>query len=184
MKKILIGLGNPDKEYEFTYHNAGALALSYLAKNFGKKFGVKKSGKNKDFSFMEFHDPGKNDRLILVWPKTYMNESGVAVRSALKFFNAKPEEMFIFHDDSDLMLGTIKESKSENTAGHHGLISVQNETGSKNFKRVRIGIRDPKEKIRAKAEMFVLKRIPASKLKVIYLAAEEASEKVIENSTP
>lgn len=166
--RLIIGLGNPGEEYEGTYHNAGALVLTRLWEEIKKEANIRRNGETGLFSFVEF-ETREGWQFIFVWPKTYMNESGVAVRGAMKFFKADPEEIIIFHDDSDLTLGEGKLSDSKNTAGHKGLDSVKKETGEAEMLRLRIGIRDPKEKTRKKAGEFVLKAIPKSKLKLLYL---------------
>ncbi len=162
MRKILIGLGNPGVEYENTYHNAGALAIEKIADILSLE-GDKTIKKNS--AFFSSHEIGMSngDLFIFVRPKTFMNESGLAVKSALKYFSAHPSEIVVFHDDSDLPLGTVKVSESSNLAGHRGLISVKNEIGVSDFKRIRIGIRNPEEKVRKKAEEFVLKNISKAK---------------------
>lgn len=159
---LAVGLGNPGKEYRFTYHNAGALVLRKIREELKESFGPVK--KSEYFSFSKGTDPETGEKLVFIWSKTYMNESGLAVKAALKFFKAKPAELAVLHDDSDLYLGTAKMSESPNAAGHHGLMSIQKETGLVDFRRLKIGIRDPKEKKRRKAEEFVLKNIPKTKL--------------------
>ncbi len=163
---LVVGLGNPGKEYEFTYHNAGALVLRRLWEEFGNNFGALQE--TWCFDFSKGTDPETGEKMVFVWPKTFMNESGRAVREALKFFKAKPAELIVFHDDSDLLLGNAKPSESPNVAGHHGLMSIQKELELKDFRRIRIGIRDPKEKKRRKAEEFVLKIIPKTKRESLY----------------
>jgi len=163
---LIVGLGNPEKEYEFTYHNAGALVLRRLREEFKADFGPVE--KSKYFNFSKGVDPETGDNLVFLWPATYMNESGIAVRAALKFFKVKPADLIVFHDDSDLPMGAVKISESPNAAGHHGLMSIQKELGVDNFRRLKIGVRDPKEKKRRKAEEFVLKTIPKTKLERLY----------------
>lgn len=163
---LVVGLGNPDKKYEFTYHNAGALVLKQLWKEFRDNF--EPLEKSKYFTFSKGVDPETGEVLVFVWPETYMNESGLAVRAALKFFKAKPADLIVLHDDSDLFLGAVKISDSPNTAGHHGLVSIQKELGMRPFRRLKIGIRDPKEKKHRKAEEFVLKNISKSKLPELF----------------
>jgi len=91
-----------------------------------------------------------------------MNESGKAVKEAVKYFRAKPEEILIIHDDSDIELGKYKISFGRGSAGHQGVESIIKSLGTKNFWRLRIGIRRTKRK---KAGEFVLKKItPADKL--------------------
>ncbi len=167
MRKILIGLGNPGAKYENTYHNAGALAVQKIADSLSLE-AHKISEKNRTlFSFRELKMPD-GDTFVFIRPKTFMNESGLAVKSVLKYFSAQKSEIVILHDDSDLPLGTTKMSESSNLAGHRGLISIKNGTGFADFTRLRIGIRDPKEKIRKKAEEFVLKNISKSKKDALF----------------
>lgn len=163
---IVFGLGNPGKLYENTYHNAGALVLRQLMEKFKDTFGPLE--KTKHFSFSKGIDPTTGEKLIFVWPATYMNESGLGVRDALKFFKVRPTDMAVIHDDSDMSLGTSKISASDNAAGHNGVLSVQHELRIKDFRRLKIGIRDPKEKKHRKAEEFVLKIIPKNKLRTLY----------------
>jgi PTH1 family peptidyl-tRNA hydrolase len=163
---LVIGLGNPGKEYEFTYHNAGALVLRQLWKELRNSFGSIE--KSKYFTFSKGVDPETGENFVFVWPETYMNESGVAVRAALKFFKAKTTDLIVFHDDSDLRVGAAKISDSPNAAGHHGLMSIQKEIDVRSFRRLKIGIRDPKEKKHRKAEEFVLKTISRAKLERLY----------------
>lgn len=182
MRKILIGLGNPGAKYENTYHNAGALAIEKIADSLSPVADKTTEKNSALFSFREAWMPN-GDLFIFVRPKTFMNESGLAVKSALKYFSAKPSEVVIFHDDSDLPLGTAKISESSNFAGHRGLISIKNESGVSDFKRIRIGIRNPEEKVRKKAEEFVLKNIPKSKRGELLGATLEISwAKILEKS--
>lgn len=166
MRKILIGLGNPGKKYENTYHNAGALAVEKIFNNIEKESDSTKEGDAALFHFCEVKIPG-GEIIIFARPKTFMNESGIAVKAVLKYFRARQGEVIIFHDDSDLILGVVKISESKNLAGHHGLISIQTEMGGMDFKRVRIGIRNPSEKVRLRAEKFVLNNIPKTKMNVL-----------------
>jgi PTH1 family peptidyl-tRNA hydrolase len=166
MRKILIGLGNPGENYKNTYHNAGAIAVAAILARFlpDAKYAKEKGARLWNATEIKTAD---GDVLIFVRTKTFMNESGLAVKDILKYFSAEPEEVVLLHDDSDLRLGDIKISESKNLAGHHGLLSVENETGVSNFKRVRVGIRNPSELVRKKAGEFVLKNIPKNKLAVL-----------------
>jgi len=160
--RLIIGLGNPDEEYKNTYHNVGVIFVDYLSKALnGGSF-----NKAQNFEYK------KLDSLVLIKSLTYMNNSGEAVRSAIKYFHAdksakakiEPEEILIIHDDSDLSLGKFKLSIGQGAAGHHGIESIVNTLGTNDFARIRIGIRPPLEKTRGKAGDFVLKTIsPANK---------------------
>jgi len=152
--KLVIGLGNPDKSYENTYHNAGFLFIEYLKE---KKPAI------------------SNFQFLISKSNAFMNASGGFVKKALKKNGLKPEALLLAHDDSDLNLGNFKFSFGRGSAGHKGVESVVKAIGSKNFWRLRIGIRPispigpikrtkadlPAEARRAKAGAFVLKRISA-----------------------
>ncbi len=160
--KLIIGLGNPDSQYASTYHNAGILAINYL-------IGSQPSGFD----------------CRLLKSDVYMNQSGNFVRQALKKYSAKggsasrrrrgsplaaggkikPEEILIVHDDSDIELGKYKFSFGRGSAGHKGVESVIKTLKTKNFWRLRIGIRPKASKI--KAEKFVLKKITKKDLAIL-----------------
>lgn len=180
--KLLIGLGNPGEDYKNTYHNAGLLFLDRLTAK--SKF---KACKN--FEYAEIGD------VVVIRPLTFMNESGKAVKSALKYFSAKggsaaggkikTKNLLVVHDDSDIEFGKHKLSLSRGSAGHKGIESIIRTLGSKEFARLRIGIRPKanppslnlhagKAKIqRTRAGEFVLKKMRESDLKVIYDLADK-----------
>lgn len=166
---IIIGLGNPGKEYKNTYHNAGQMAVLYLA----EKFGVH----GKQWKSAPLFDYAKTGDFILIITKTFMNESGAAVASALKFFNVKKEDIIVAHDESDLNLGNLKISFGSGSAGHHGVESVQKALKTKNFWRGRVGIRPEREAKRLRASDFVLKKIKKTDLEKLHLAFAGFMEK-------
>jgi len=159
--KLIIGLGNPDKEYQNTYHNVGFLFIDYLAKAKIDTSGV-----------------------LAIKSEVYMNLSGNFVLTALKKHNAEPDELLLVHDDSDLEIGKYKLSFSRGAAGHHGVESVIKSLRTKNFWRLRIGIRPKTDQrsqqtvrnnLRLKAEKFVLKKISKTNLEIL----ETAFSKII-----
>ncbi|MDO8435410.1 MAG: aminoacyl-tRNA hydrolase [bacterium] len=127
---LIVGLGNPGKEYEKTRHNVGFMVADALK-------GIIK----------------KNAATILK-PKTFMNESGRDVRPLMRGKECLPETLFVIHDDLDLPVGTFRISRNASSAGHNGVQSIIDTLGSKNFTRFRIGIR-PDHPI-ANVERFVL----------------------------
>ena len=167
-KQILIGLGNPGKDYENTYHNVGAIALDSMRKALAPDATPFEAYK-KIFEYSLSAD------YAFIKPLTYMNESGKAVREAMKHFKAKPKDLIVLHDESDLVVGDFKISFARGAAGHKGVQSVIDAVGTPEFHRIRIGIRPAKEKQRQKAGEFALKQI-SSKDK---LALEKALEKII-----
>ncbi len=150
--QLMAGLGNPGERYEDTYHNVGFMALAWLLENsletvpkfkpIGAKFEYAKSA-------------GR----VWVKPLVFMNESGLAIAEAGRYFNIPPERMAVIHDESDLALGEFKFSTGSGSAGHHGAQSIIDALGTNNFLRIRIGIR-AREATRRKAGEIVLGRIP------------------------
>lgn len=151
--KLIIGLGNPDKRYFNTYHNVGHLFVDYLEEK-GKE---------------------KGQRLKT---NVYMNESGAFVKKALKKYNAKPNELLIVQDDSDIYLGNYKLSFGRGAAGHHGVENIQATLKTKNFWRLRIGIRPPNEKLRQKSEKFALKKITTADKKILEEVFKKAASEL------
>ena len=139
--KMIVGIGNPGDKYSATYHNAGILYIDSLTQNPMKRY--------KDFAFI------KTDDLILVKSSVFMNQSGQAVKQALKYFDLKPHQMIIAHDDSDLTLGEYKIGFNQGSAGHNGIKSIISHIKTKEFFRLRIGVR----KDASKAGDFVLKNM-------------------------
>jgi PTH1 family peptidyl-tRNA hydrolase len=165
-RAVVIGLGNPGKEYGHTYHNAGWLAvdawMDVTIKNMAP------SGEIPCFkTYKKLFEFAETDKIIFVKPLTYMNQSGKAIREALKKFGAKPENLIVIHDDSDLIMGTYKISFARNSAGHKGVQSIIDALKTNEFQRIRIGIRPAKEKRRQKAGEFALKNISPADRKIL-----------------
>ena len=153
--KLVVGLGNPGPEYEHTYHNAGALALEAAKDEFEKMHG----GRIPFSKYKNRFEYARVGEMLFARPLAFMNESGAAVREAARMAKAGPEEIFVMHDDSDLAVGSLKVEAGRNAAGHHGVESIIEALGSKEFTRARIGIRPEREAVRRKAADIVLKTI-------------------------
>jgi PTH1 family peptidyl-tRNA hydrolase len=160
--RIVAGLGNPGKEFENTYHNVGVMALSRIAQECEDDEGAApkrppcKIFRRKIRKGERLFEYAERNGSILVKPLVFMNESGRAIASAAREFGAKPEDFTIIHDDSDLTLGDFKISFGKNAGGHQGVQSIIDTLRSKNFTRIRIGIRPKTETRRKKAGVFVL----------------------------
>jgi len=165
---IIVGLGNPGEQYKNTRHNSGFLAINALAEQFGLAWETNKKFKAETAS---------NPNLILIKPQTFMNNSGQAVAAVLSYYKLLPKKLglvktanadlskilTVIHDDLDIELGKYKISVDSRSAGHRGVQSVIDRLKTKNFKRLRIGIRAPAlEKI--PAEKFVLQKFNATEL--------------------
>ena len=124
---IVAGLGNPGKEYTFTRHNAGFLALDYI---FEKK-GIK-SSKIK-FHSEVYEGEIAGERVLFLKPQTYMNESGIAVGEAAKFYGIPPENVIIIFDDISLVPGKIRLRRKGSHGGHNGIKSITSHLGSSDF---------------------------------------------------
>jgi len=174
--KIIIGLGNPGEKYENTWHNIGFMVLDeYIKENnfpdfsFNKKFISEISEKSVD-----------GEKIIIVRPQTYMNESGKAVKSIMDFYKSRASNLIIIHDDVDLLVSKIRISFNRGSAGHKGVQSIFQETGKEDFVRIRIGVSP--QKGRKKAINAVLKKIgdnEKTKVKKSVKNAIEAVEDVI-----
>lgn len=146
--KLIAGLGNPGKEYTFTRHNAGFIALDKIAENYNipVKTKYKKS----------FIGKGRivDNEVILMKPITYMNLSGTVIRSALAKWQITPENLIVIYDDMDLPLGTVRIRKQGSSAGHRGVESIIYSLNNDKFVRIRIGINQPPAELTA--EEYVL----------------------------
>lgn len=137
---LLIGLGNPGREYEGNRHNLGFIVVEEIAKvvAFGSFKGVSSLVEVSSFFF-------ENQRVILAKPQTFMNLSGKAVRFLVDFFKIPLCNVRVFHDDLDLPFGTVKVKKGGGSGGHNGLKSIDSLVGN-DYWRIRVGIGRPEKK--------------------------------------
>jgi len=184
---IIVGLGNPGKKYQNTWHNVGFRVLDKLQKDnqfsgfyFSKKASSKLSQRRKS----------EKEKIILAEPQTFMNNSGQAVKKIIKQFKApiKNFNLIVVHDDADLPIGKIKISKNKRSGGHKGVQSIIDSLKTKNFIRIRIGINPTadKDKNEIKAGNIVLNKIKKEERAVLEKAIEKSVEaiKVIIDSGP
>jgi PTH1 family peptidyl-tRNA hydrolase len=175
MKPLILGLGNPGKEYEKTYHNVGKLFVEYWATTQGVKL---ETVSRKHF------EAAKTPQGILATPLTYMNVSGGAAHEALAYFKIPIQQLIVAHDDSDLPIGAYKYVRAGGSAGHHGIDSITAVLSTNDFTRIRIGVRDPNEVERVKAGDFVLNAITSSHMEKLYGVFDAIIKKLIENEMP
>ena len=170
--KLIVGLGNPDRKYDRTYHNVGFRAIDKFAETIDAHFTKRMC----DGLVAECYINGQ--KLLLLKPLTYMNLSGISVRQIAQKFKIMPSEIIVLVDDIDLPLGKIRYRENGSAGTHNGLKSIVNELDSQNFKRLRIGVgRD--EKFEDLAD-FVVSRIPDEKLEIIDGEIQEAITKLME----
>lgn len=161
--RVILGIGNPGEEYEMTYHNAGLLFSRFLLQSFSKKDWREREGARVTLYIFP-------DGFSLAVPRVYMNQSGGAAREALRMAKVRPEELLLVHDDTDIPLGSYKFAFGRGSAGHHGVQSVVSSLGTKDFWRLRIGVREKTSspaRIPPKAKDIVLRRMPKAKQRVL-----------------
>jgi len=138
---LIVGLGNPGREYELNRHNIGFLAIDQLADKFG-------SGNDKT-AFQSIVRSASIDgtSVLLAKPQTYMNVSGEAVGAAARFYKIPVENVIVIHDELAIDAGAVKIKQGGGHAGHNGLKSIDQHLGN-NYWRIRLGIGHPGEKHR------------------------------------
>ncbi len=157
--KLITGLGNPSPEYGSTRHNAGFMAVDRISSVSGIKLDGKKHRSVCGRGLYLDED------VILAKPLTFVNLSGIAVRSFLKYYPLEIEDILIIHDDMDIPLGGIRIKSGGGSAGHRGVESVARELGTGAFARLRIGIAPPESS--ARGVKFVLGRFSAGEKAVL-----------------
>jgi PTH1 family peptidyl-tRNA hydrolase len=145
---VLVGLGNPGRNYSDTKHNFGFWVLDKFAEKRSLKF---QAGKG-DYLLVKSND------IALVKPTTYMNNSGMAVADYCRYFQNTPEELLVVYDDIDLPLGTLRFKPSGGSGGHKGMESIIYQLESEDFNRLRIGISAENEM--GPSERYVLSPFP------------------------
>jgi PTH1 family peptidyl-tRNA hydrolase len=137
---LVVGLGNPGKEYAGHRHNVGFRVVELLASRVGAKFGrSKRAHAEVAEGRLGFGGP----KLVLVKPLTYMNLSGSAVASLAQFFKVPLERVLAVHDELDVPFGEVRVKRGGGEGGHNGLRSMSKSLGSKDYARVRFGIGRP-----------------------------------------
>lgn len=136
---LIVGLGNPGKQYEGTRHNCGFDVVAELTRRWGIPL---RDEKRFQGLYGEGPAPGGKQRLLL--PQTYMNRSGQSIRAALDWFKLDPAGILVIYDDMDLPLGKLRLRASGSAGGHNGIRSTIEHLGSQAFPRLRVGVGKPK----------------------------------------
>ena len=146
---LVVGLGNPGRQYERTRHNVGWMVADELARRLDGSWKSKFSGK-----LAEVRLGGQ--KLALLKPETFMNDSGRSVGAAARFFKVEPEGLLVVHDNVDLEPGRLQARAGGGLAGHNGLRSLAQTLGSQDFLRLRIGVGRPGRGDRRSVADYVL----------------------------
>jgi PTH1 family peptidyl-tRNA hydrolase len=135
--KIIVGLGNPGKQYDQTRHNIGFEVIDALSSQFTIPLN---QSKFKGLYGIGFH---KGEKVILLKPLTYMNLSGESIRAVMDYYQIELEDLLVIYDDLDLPVGKIRLRQKGSPGGHNGIKSTVAHLGSQQFNRIRIGIDRP-----------------------------------------
>ena len=154
--KIIVGLGNPGEKYKFTRHNIGFLVADEIYEQYAQTTWINKFGGLYCKCLFE------NEKFLIFKPETFMNRSGLAVRSITSFFKTNVSQLIVIHDDLDLSIGQIKVKSSGGHAGHNGLKSIHQIFGDQ-YLRVRIGIGRPEHQ--TEVSSYVLSNFSPSQMK-------------------
>jgi len=133
---LVVGLGNPGREYARNRHNAGYLVVDELARRHGGSWRQKFSGQLAEIR-LDGH------KVALLKPETFMNESGRAVSNAMRFFKLEPSEVLVVHDEGDFDLGRLELKVGGGLGGHNGLRSIAQHLKTQDFLRLRLGVGRP-----------------------------------------
>ncbi len=157
--KLVAGLGNPSPRYESTRHNAGFRVMDGISSASGIRLGRRRHGS------LFGRGAYQGEDVILAKPQTYVNLSGKAVCSFLKYYPLSPEDLIIIHDDMDLPLGRIRIKRGGGSAGHRGVDSIISEIGTGDFPRLKVGISAGESGLRGRG--FVLGNFSREEEKIL-----------------
>lgn len=163
---LIVGLGNPGKDYEFTRHNIGFKIIDKFAAGFEKKSCYRK------FDSLVCELLYDNQKLILLKPQTFMNSSGISVASFYRFFEDRIKSMLVIHDDIDIEFGEIKLKRGGSTGGHKGLESIADNLENYDFDRLRFGVGRPPGK--KDAADYVLEEFGKSEKEEVEIGVQRA----------
>jgi peptidyl-tRNA hydrolase, PTH1 family len=168
---LVVGLGNPGQKYAGSRHNVGEQAVSLLAQRWGT---VLKGGRdNALVAESRFAD----QRIVLAFPITFMNESGQAVSALVRRYRIEsPEQIIVVHDELDFAPGELKVKVGGGLAGHNGLRSIKQHVKSEDFLRVRIGVGKPPS--REAGAGHVLSKVPRAERELLDMRVADAADAV------
>lgn len=176
--KLIVGLGNPGKEYDRTRHNAGFLALDALHEKLAEEK-INPWELSKKFNATIAGCTLNNDKIILAKPMTFVNDSGLSVQLLMHFYKMNAADLVVVHDDKDIPLGTFKIQTDRGAAGHNGVLSIIEHIGSQAFTRIRIGIAPTNPNKMKDVSEFVLGKFGLFEKNTVISVIEKVVEEII-----
>ena len=169
--KLIVGLGNPGIEYQFTPHNAGFLAIDRIASD------LKVEIRNRQCRALTVRATMGSEQVLLAKPETFMNLSGLSVRELLEKNAIEPEkDLVVIQDELDFALGTLKLQTRRSSAGHNGIESIIGALGTNDFLRVRIGVA-PERRI-SDGQSYLLAPFRKAELEIVDQVLDTVAEAV------
>jgi PTH1 family peptidyl-tRNA hydrolase len=153
--KLVVGLGNPGKQYEKTRHNVGFMIMDALQETL-REYDISEWQLSKKFNAEISGCTVKGEKIILAKPMTFMNASGQSVQLVASFYKISARDIVVAHDDKDIPIGTVKVQTDRGAGGHNGIQSIIDHIGTKQFTRVRAGIASQHKKKMQDTAKFVL----------------------------
>lgn len=168
--KIVVGLGNPGKKYDQTKHNVGFMVLDALSQK------VNEPLTKKDFEARYTSFQYEGEKVFLVEPLTYMNDSGRAVGPLMHYYNIEPKDLLVVQDDMDLALGKLRYRTKGSSGGHNGIKSIIAAVQTESFNRLKVGIQHPQ---RSKVVDWVLTPFNKEDQVTMLAAYDRATEAIM-----
>lgn len=168
--KLVVGLGNPGKQYINTRHNMGFKVLDSLA----EKLDITKWKERNGALYFDAHV--SMNRVIFVKPQRFINLSGDVIIEFIKFFDIKTEDIIVVSDDLDLPIGSIKLKQKGSSGGHNGLKNIEYQLGTNEYKRIKIGISNNKN---IDTKDYVLGKLSKEEIKILNPVINSAAEAVL-----
>jgi PTH1 family peptidyl-tRNA hydrolase len=170
--KLIVGLGNPGTKFERTRHNVGFMVVDELA----LRMEITSWSLSKKAKAVNAWTNVREEKVELLKPQTYMNESGLSVSYAInKHKELKIDDLYVVYDDLDITLGEYKLQKGKGPREHKGLLSIYDRLGTKDFWHVRVGVDNRSSDLRISGDEYVLQRFTDSEMKIVNNVLKEVS---------
>ncbi|ETP73512.1 peptidyl-tRNA hydrolase [Lachnospiraceae bacterium JC7] len=180
---LIAGLGNPERKYEGTRHNAGFAAIDALLDRMGGEK-LNETKFNGAYTKLRYHSAHGMEQIIVVKPLTYMNLSGNCIAPLANFYKIEPENIIVFSDDINLDVGRMRIRPSGSAGGHNGLKSIISSLGSDKFGRIRVGVgMKPDNMDLAVHVLAKFNQTDEKIMKEVYDEAASAALDIIDNGT-